>query len=130
MVDLSLTAQTRLLDLYLEYRKRLKHNIPRSEAAVFALPLPHKSFQEAFEDGFLAPNTQLAELGLITEETDTITLTTHGIACAQEILQAEYVFDAAKAAKREARISLFLSFASCVGTLAAAAAAIRALMLG
>lgn len=129
MIDLSLDAQTRLLDLYLEYRRRVKHNIPRSEAAVFTLPLPHKSFQEAFEDGFLAPNTQLAELGLITEENDTVTLTSHGICCAQEILQAEYVFDAAKSAKYEARISLFLSFISCIGTLAAAAAAIRSLMM-
>ena len=82
MINLSLDAQTRLLELYLEYRKRVKRNIPRSEAAVFSLPLPYKSFQEAFEDGFLAPNTQLAELGLITEENDTVTLTSHGICCA------------------------------------------------
>ena len=130
MVDLSLDAQTRLLDLYLEYRKRVKRQSPRSEASVFTLPLPHKPFQDAFAEGFLAPNTQLAELGLITEEANAITLTAHGIYCAQEILQAEYVFDAARSAKCEARISLFLSFASCVGTLAAAAAAIRSLMMG
>lgn len=126
MHDMSLEAETMLLDMYCKYRKRIKCNIPRHEAAVFEYGISKTLFEDEFLEGFMDLTSELENLNYISCDSSSVTLTLSGIACAQQLLQAEFVFDAAKSARREARFSLIISLASCLGTVAAAVVAILA----
>ncbi|MFR3787405.1 MAG: hypothetical protein ACLTWR_08960 [Agathobaculum desmolans] len=129
MPNLSLESETLLLDLYCQYRKRVKQKLPRHEAAIFSNHSSHTLFEDDFLNGFMDLSGELAAKQYITCEPSTITLTPSGIAFAQNLLQSELVFEAAKNARREARLSLFLAAVSCTGTIVAAAVALIAFIL-
>lgn len=126
MRNMTLEAETMLLNMYCEYRKRIKRNIPRPEAAVFKCTSSEPLFHDEFLEGLMDLISELENLNCIICEESNITLTLSGITFAQQLLQSELVFDSAKAARREARFSLIISLASCLGTVAAAVVAILA----